>query len=170
MRSAEAVAPPSARSSASRTRPSDSTASTTSTTCWATASSAARARWALVVPAVSPAMTPVAERSQYGAPSPEKAGTNAAPPLSSTCSASSVRKAPPAVPVGAPRAAAIQSSAAPLATMLPSRANVVRPPACQATVVAMPSGAGPSSASGVITDEPVPYVALPVPGSVQPWK
>ena len=42
------------------------------------------ARWAGVVPAVTPAMRPVADRSQWGAPNPENAGTKETPPSSAT--------------------------------------------------------------------------------------
>ena len=50
-------------------------ASTTSRVWNAVASSAARARWALVTDRVRPAMTPRASLRQYGAKRPEKAGT-----------------------------------------------------------------------------------------------
>ena len=47
-----------------------------------------------------------------------------------------------------PESPAVQSRAEPLARMLPSRAYVGVPPACQARVVAIPSGASPGAVDG----------------------
>src|SRR5690242_14805137 len=80
--------PPSTLSSVSSTPESARIASTTSTVWNAVASSAARARCALVTYRVNPTIAPRASLRQYGANRPEKAGTTYAPPLSSTVRAS----------------------------------------------------------------------------------
>src|SRR5690349_7892770 len=67
-----------------------------------------------------------------------------------------------------PSVVAIQSSAAPLAMMLPSNAQVGES-VSQASVWEIPPLSSTGPADGVITDEPVPYVALPAPGVTQPW-
>jgi hypothetical protein len=58
-------------------------ASSTSAVPYVMASSAARTRWARVLPRESPTMVPRASGSQWGAPSPTNAGTKYTPPLSS---------------------------------------------------------------------------------------
>ena len=140
----------------SRPAPSDSTASTTSTTWWATASSAALAMCARVVPAVSPSGSRSPTRSPYGAPRPVKAGTRHTPSAEETWAARSERNAPPWTSPDEPNVTAVQSRAEPVARMLPSRAYVGVPPMSQASVVAIPSGAPPGSATGVMTEDPVP--------------
>src|SRR6266581_713515 len=70
-----AAAPPSTRSSLTPIPASAAIAPSTSRLWKAIASSAARARCAPVVPRVSPTIVPRAYMSQYGAPSPTKAGT-----------------------------------------------------------------------------------------------
>ena len=75
-----ADAPPSARSTAGRS----GSASTTSATWWAIASSAARTRWARVVPRVIPATRPRASASHHGEPRPVSAGTKVTPPVEAT--------------------------------------------------------------------------------------
>ena len=63
-------------------------ASTRSALCIAIDSSAARAMWAPLLPRLRPSTVPRAAASQYGAPSPVKAGTSTTPPLSGTLAAS----------------------------------------------------------------------------------
>ena len=76
--------PPSTFSAVSSTPESAFIASTTSRVWYAVASSAARARWPRLTKRVSPTIAPRASGRQYGANSPENAGTKYAPPLSST--------------------------------------------------------------------------------------
>ena len=75
MRKSFCVAPPSTRRRRILTPASRFIASTTSLDWNAIDSSAARARWARVVPLVSPHQMPLASGRQYGAPSPTNAGT-----------------------------------------------------------------------------------------------
>ena len=76
--------PPSTLRDVSATPESAFIASTTSFVCQAVASRTARAMWPLFTYRVSPAITPRASLRQYGAKSPENAGTKYTPPLSST--------------------------------------------------------------------------------------
>ncbi len=61
---------------------------TTSRVWYAIDSTVARARWARVVPLVTPSTAPRARGSHHGDPRPVKAGTRTTPPVSSTDSAS----------------------------------------------------------------------------------
>ena len=70
-----AEAPPSARSAATGRPAAEAMASTTSRVWKAIASTTARARWARVVPRVTPTIVPRAYGSHHGLPSPVKAGT-----------------------------------------------------------------------------------------------
>ena len=79
--------PPSTRSSVELATGVGDDASITSRVWNAAASSAARAMCALFTKRVSPTSAPRASGRQYGANSPEKAGTKYAPPLSSTVAA-----------------------------------------------------------------------------------
>src|SRR5579875_3564748 len=88
MSSSFTTMPPSTFSEVSSTPESAFMASTTSLDCHAVASSTARAMWPALTYLVRPAITPRASLRQYGANSPEKAGTKYTPPLSSTVLAS----------------------------------------------------------------------------------
>src|SRR3954451_5894001 len=123
------------------------------------ASTAARAMWARVVAADIPVSAARASRSQCGAPNPAKAGTSTTPSADGTPAANSI-SAPTS---GRPSIPAVQASAAPDDTMLPSKAYTGRS-VNHASV--HPVSTNPST--GVITDEPVPYVALTIPAHVQP--
>jgi hypothetical protein len=103
-----------------------------------------------------PVRIPLAVRSQYGAPSPVNAGTRHTPSAEETCAARLETNSPPGTSPAEPNVTAAQSSAEPLARMLPSRAYIGVPPACHARVVAIPSGASQGAATGVMTEEPVP--------------
>ena len=87
MQSELAVTPPSTFSAASERSASATMASTTSALWWQMASSAARARCALVLNRDRPTIAPRASDLQYGANRPENAGTKAMPPVSSTSAA-----------------------------------------------------------------------------------
>ena len=88
MSSAFTVAPPSTLSACRRTPESRVIASSTARVWKQIASRVARARWALVWNRERPTMTPRASARQYGAKSPENAGTKYRPALSGTLAAS----------------------------------------------------------------------------------
>ena len=102
---------------------------------------------------------PAYPRSQCGAPSPVKAGTRVTPPASATVAARLEQ-------IGharRPSSRAAQARVAPDDRMLPSRAygGVVGEPGQRGRDGG--GAAARTSAVGVITDVPVPYVALAVP-------
>ena len=144
------MAPPSARKTVSGL-PSASITSTMSHTWWATASTAARATWARVLPLVSPVTEACTVRSQCGAPSPVKAGTRITPALLSTWAASSTRSET----CSRPSRSAVQASVEPEDKMLPSRAKVGWS-VSQASVAGTGESPPTKAATGVITDVPVP--------------
>ncbi len=119
MRRLLAVAPPSTRSSVRAMALSAAMASISSALWKAIASRVARARCARVVPRVIPTIAPRACGSQYGAPSPESAGTKYTPAASGTLPASaSISEALPMMP----RPSRSHWIAAPAMKTLPSSA------------------------------------------------
>ena len=141
---------------------SSSMISTTSQTWWATASTAARATRAGSLSESSWVRTPAHPRSQCGAPSPVKAGIRVTAPASSTVAASASRSGT-------------------LPTEQPGRPGQCRPGRQDVALPGVRRGLGEpgqsgrdggrpatNEAVGVITDVPVPYVALAVPTVVQP--
>jgi hypothetical protein len=115
--------------------------------------------WARFVASVRPLIRPAACGSQYGAPSPLKAGTRQSP------AASAVDASAAADSASSPNRSAAQRSVEPAARMLPSNASSGPWPASHATVKHRPGGTRPAPSVSPITDEPVPIVALTAPGA-----
>ena len=160
-------------------------ASTTSRTWKPMASIRARARWARPVPRLSPRMVPRAPGSQWGLPSPVKAGTTTTPSLDSTVRASgsmSPGLVDDAQAVAQPLHARPRDEHRTLegigdrrpapAAGPPSAPMAIWPsvPRSQAKVVIRPStGAGATGPAFMRTKLPVPMVTLVMPGSKQAW-
>ncbi len=155
-------------------------ASSTSRTWKPMASTMARARWARPVPRLSPTMVPRAAGSQWGLPSPVKAGTTTTPSLESTerargsisaDSADDAQSVPQPLHTGSrdeDRSLEGVGHRRPATRGPPSAPRATSPsvPRSQARVVISPStGSGQVAPAFMSTKLPVPKVALVMPGS-----
>ncbi len=179
-----AEAPPSTRSRMGDVGPA-AMASTTSRTWKLMASTMARARWARPTPRLSPRMVPRAPGSQWGLPSPVKAGTTTTPSLVSTERARGSRSAASlddaqAVPQplhpgpgDEDRALEGVGHRRPVGRAVPPsapRATSPSVPRSQAKVVTRPSiGSGQTGPAFISTKLPVPKVTLVMPRSKHAW-